>query len=247
MKNIVTIMEVRSARRAFGEETASTLAGAAFTLALLFAMAHFENLGTAQPAVVIEDLRIVSMPLELPPPPPRREEVQPVREEMVPLSGIEIGASDSPVSIAVVPPDLEMMFPRSGMPAARIEVGALHTDFRPRAEIEVSADHIYHDTDVDQRPRAIVRTVPPIPGDVSGSAPVLRVVLLLLIGVNGKAESARVMESSGNPKFDSIVANTVQREWLFSPGIRRGKKVRVLAQQGFRVTYEQGGSPFDLK
>jgi len=246
MKNLVTIMEVRSARRALGEEAASTFAGAAFTLALLFAMAHFENLGTSQPSVEIEDLRIVSMAFEPPPPPPKREEVQPVRDEIVPLSGIEIAASESPVSIAVVPPDLELMFPTSTMPGARIESGALHTEFKPRAEADIDANYVYQDTDVDQRPRALVRTVPPIPPDVASSAPALRVVLLLLIGVNGKAESARVLETSGNAKFDSIVANTVQREWLFSPAIRRGKKVRVLAQQAFRVTYGGGGSPFDL-
>jgi hypothetical protein len=246
MNNIVSIFEVRSARRAAGEETASLLAGAAFTLGLLLAMANVGDLGATQPALEIEDLRIVSMPLEPPPPPPMLEEVRPVPEEMVPFTGIEIGASDSPVSIAVMPQDLEMFFPPTTQFGARIQAGVLHTEFRPKVEADFDANYVYQDTDVDQRPRAVVRTVPPIPPDVANSAPALRVVLLLLIGVNGKAESARVLESSGNAKFDSIVANTVQREWLFSPAIRRGKKVRVLAQQAFRVTYGGGGSPFDL-
>jgi TonB family protein len=92
----------------------------------------------------------------------------------------------------------------------------------------------------------LVRTVPPIPDDVRGGAATLRVKLLLLVSRDGKAESARVLESSGNPAFDAIVARTMQNEWMFSPAIRRGKKVRVLAQQAFRVTFSGGTSPFDV-
>ena len=70
---------------------------------------------------------------------------------------------------------------------------------------------------------------------------------LLLIDVRGRVESARVLQSSGNARFDEIVARTVKDEWLFSPGVRRGKKVRVLAEQGFRITFPGGGSPFSLE
>jgi len=247
MNAMISIFEARGARQEAGEEIVGLLTGAAFTFALFFGMAHFENFGTAAPAAEIEDLRMVSMPFEPPPPPPVIDEPQRAPEEVVPFAGLEIGATDSPVSIAVVPPDLEMMFPTTTMPGAKIEFGLLHTELKPRAEFEFEANHIYHDTDVDQRPRALVRTSPPIPPDVSATAPRLRVVLILLIGTAGRVESARVMETSGNAKFDALVASTVQREWLFSPGIRRGKKVRVLAQQGFRVTFSTGGSPFDLK
>lgn len=246
MNPLISIVETRGAMKAAGDEAAGLLAGAVFTIALLLGMAHFENIGAVEPDAGIEDLRMVAMPFEPPPPPPRLEELQPAPEEAVPFSGLELGASDSPVSIAVVPPDLEMMFPTSTMPAAKIQFGVLHTELKPKAEAGFEINHIFHDTEVDQRPRALVRTMPFIPSEVSASADRLRVVLILLIGTNGKVENARVMEGSGNATFDAIVARTVEREWLFSPAIRRGKKVRVLAQQGFKITFTTGGSPFQL-
>jgi hypothetical protein len=55
-----------------------------------------------------------------------------------------------------------------------------------------------------------------------------------------------VVESSGNAKFDEIFARTVRDQWLFSPAIRRGKKVKCLAQQWFRVNFTSG-SPFEAR
>lgn len=246
MNSLSTFAEVPGARQAAGEEAVGLLIGTGFTFALFLGMAYFENFGAAEPVAEIEDVRMAAMPIE-PPPPPRLEQPAQVPQEVLPLSGLEVGASESPVSIAVVPPDLESLIPaETSPPKARIQFGVLHAEFKPKVSVEVDVRHIYQDTEVDQRPRALVRTVPPIPPDVSGNASTLRVVLLLLIGRDGKPESARVAESSGNPRFDAIVANTVKEEWVFSPGIRRGKKVRVMAQQAFRINFSGGSSPFTL-
>ncbi|HUG09423.1 MAG TPA: TonB family protein [Opitutaceae bacterium] len=245
MTELISIVEVRGARQAAGEESVGLLIGAAFTFTLFFGLAHFENFGTAEPVAEIEELRMVAMPIEPPPPPPKTEEIAPMPEEMLPFSGLEVGATDSPVSVAVVPPDLEMMFPASAIPRARIQFGIVHADLKPRADAEFSVRHVFQVSEVDQRPRSIVRTSPVIPAGVRGNAATLRVGLLLLIDQNGKVESARVTESSGNPQFDSIVADTVIHEWLFTPALRRGKKVRVLAQQPFRVTWSGNKSPFE--
>jgi len=239
--------DVRGARQAAGEETAGLLMGASFTFALFFGMAYFETFRAPKPIAQIEDVRTAAVSLEPPPPPPKFDAPAPVPDEVLPLSGLEIGASDSPVSIAVVPPDLESLIPATTIPLrARIQGSLLQTEFKPKAAVEVDLRHVYQETEVDQKPRALVRTTPLIPAEVQGHAAMLRVVLVLLIGLDGKAESARVMQGSGNPRFDAIVARTVESEWLFSPAVRHGRKVRVLAQQAFRVTFTSGGSPFNM-
>jgi hypothetical protein len=247
MKPLTSFPEARGARQAAGEEFVGLLLGAGFTLALFVGLAHFENFGTAAPVVEIEDLRMTAMPLEPPPPPPQLEESAPVPPEVLPLSGLEVGAADSLVSVAVVPPDLESLIPATASPpTVRIQFAELHSEFKPKVSIETDLRHVYQDSEVDQRPHELVRTVPLITADVRGDAPTLRVGLLLLIGLDGKPESARVVQSSGNPRFDAIVATTVRDEWLFSPALRRGKKVRVLAQQAFRINFTSGGSPLAL-
>ena len=244
--NHLTFMEDgRGALSAAREEAVGLLLGTGFTLALFLGMARFENFSAAEPVAVIEDMRMAALPLEPPPPTPRIEEPVPVAA--LPFAGLEVGATDSPVAIAVVPPDLEALVPAmTNPPGARIQFDVLQTELKPRMELEADNRHIYQDTEVDQKPRAVVRTVPPIPPDVRGDAPTLRVGLVLLIGQNGKPESVRVMESSGNPRFDALVANTMRDEWLFSPAIRRGRKVRVMAQQAFRINFTNGASPFSV-
>jgi len=245
MNQPTSMAEARGAGQAAREEAVALLIGAGFTLALFLGMAHFENFRATAPVFEIEDMRMAALPPEPPPPPPRLQEQEPVPESVLPFAGLEAGASDSPVSIAVVPPDLEALIPATTTPPrGRIQVGVLLTEMKPKVDIEIDARHVYQDTEVDQRPQALVRTVPPIPPDVRGNASTLRVGLLLLIGRDGKPESARVVESSGNPRFDAIVAGTVRDEWLYSPAVRRGKKVRVMAQQAFRVTFSNGTSPF---
>lgn len=247
MSSLISMVETRGWRQAAQDEAVALLIGGVFTLALFVGMAHFENFGAVEPVTEIEDLRLAAIPLEPPPPPPKLERIEEIPEAVLPFSGLEVGASESPVSIAVVPPDLESFIPTSATPPrARIQFGLLHTDFKPKVDIETDPRHIYQDTEVDQRPRGLVRTAPPIPSDVSGRAASMRVGLLLLIGVNGKAESVRVTESSGNPRFDTIVADTVKNEWVFSPAVRRGKKVRVLAQQPFRIVFNSNSSPFSV-
>jgi len=244
---LTSFAEARGTRQALADEAVGLLLGAGFTLVLFLGMARFEHFGSTTPAVEIEDLRLTGIPFEPPPPPPKIEEQPPVAEAALPFAGLEVGASDSPVSIAVVPPDLEALVPTAAnSPRAKIQFGVLHAEFKPKADIEIDPRHVFQNTEVDQRPRALVRTVPTIPEDVRAGAPTLRVKLLLLVGRDGKAESARVLESSGNPGFDAIVARTVQNEWMFSPALRRGQKVRVLAEQAFRVTFSGGRSPFDV-
>ena len=230
----------------FGQETVYWLAGLTFTFALFFAMARFENLGTVRPGADIEEMRVISLPVEPPPPQPQpTETIQ--APDVTPLTGIDAGSSDSPVKIAVVPPDLEALMPNTRMPSAKVEVGRLYTNLKPKADIDGDVRRVYQESEVDQPPRAMIRVGAPVTAGQFGDEKVLRVTLLLVIDVTGHAESVRILKSSGKAGFDEIVARTVKDAWVFSPALRRGKKVRCLAQQAFRMTFAGGGSPFTLE
>ncbi len=220
-----------------GDRAKGWLAGIGFTCALFFGLAHLENFGTRDAPVEFDDLRVVSLPFAPPPPPPPPlEQPAEVSADLPPLAGLEPGASDSPVRIAVVPPDLEALLPPSTIPPrAAVKFGRLHTEMKPRVDIEFEAQHVFQTAEVDQAPRAVVREVPAVPRELFPESRTLRVVLLLVIDQQGRAISARVAETSGQPTFDSIVAQTVIDAWEFSPAIRRGKKVKCLAQQAFRI------------
>lgn len=228
-----------------GEQLLGWIAGLAFTLFLFLGLAHLENVHPAPPGPEIADLRAVSVPLEAPPPPLPPAEQAPPPEPMPALTGIELGASDSPVRIAVVPPDLEALLPSSRQPPrAVIQPGYLHTEFKPRMDTQAELRHIYQISEVDQPPQALVRVAPAVPASLFGDARMLRVMLLVVIDADGSVASVRIGRSSGQPVFDEAAMETVRTQWEFTPAVRRGKKVKCIAQQAFRVNL--GGSPFEL-
>ena len=231
---------------AIREEAAFWGAGLAFTVLLFFALAHFEDVRRPQLTVEIEDLPMVAIPFEPPPPPPKAVDAVRAPQDLMPLAGIDVEASDSPVKVAVVPPDLEALLPSARIPPnALVDLG-FHADFRPNLEAGSDPQRVYQQAEVDQRPHAVVRVAPKVPAELLGAAAMLRVTLLLVIDADGRAVSTQVMKSSGKPAFDRLVAQTVKDQWLFSPAVRRGRKVNCLAEQAVRVELP-GGSPFDTR
>ncbi len=223
------------------------VAGLAFTFLLFFGLSRLESVVPESPAAQIVDLRAVSMPLE--PPPPRTEDAAPEQpaDTTAAIAGLEIGASDSPVHIAVVPPDLEALVPTTHEPVgAVVRLGYLNPTLKPRVEVEADLHRVYQVSEVDRPPHAIVRVAPPGTGRFFNDTHSMRVELMLVIDLNGRVVSARVVESSGKPEFDNLVAQTVRNDWEFSPAIRRGKKVKCLAQQRIRVTVGTG-TPFETQ
>jgi len=230
------------------EDALGWAAGLGFTLLLFFGLARLENVAPDNPVAPIVDLRAVSLPLD-PPPPPRTDPAPPPppTEPIVALTGIELAASDSPVHIAVVPPDLEALVPATREPpGALVGFGYLNTDPRPRPDLDTDIHRIYQVSEVDQRPQALVRVPPPVPAVVFGGKQSLRVDLLVVIDADGHVISARVLQTSGTPAFDRIVAETLRESWEFSPAVRRGKRVKCLAEQLIRVTLG-GGSHFEAQ
>lgn len=242
----VTHLETAERLQGGRDELAGWIGGLAFTFLLFFGMAHVEHAGADPMPAAIEDLRMVSVPLEPPPPPPVHV-AEPAPAGIPPLTGIELGASDSTVRLAVVPPDLERLVPAPALPPrAAVPFARFHTEFKPRIDIEADVRHVYQESEVDKVPVALVRVAPPVANRLFGDARSLRVVLLLLIEPTGRVSSARVAQSSGQPEFDAIVARTVKESWEFTPAIKRGKRVRCLAAQPFRVNLAGGSSPYEL-
>ena len=243
MVESASIPRFRSRTGQLADEGLYLSLGAGLTFVLFMGIAHFEMVKPAEMPVEIEDLRAVAAVSE--PPPPRPDDrSEPI--DVVPLTGIDIGASDSPVKLAVVPPDLSKLMPPADLPPrATIQFGQLMSDLRPKNGNAGEFQHIYQQSEVDQPPLAVVKTVARVSSRVREDVQSLRVTLLLVIDTEGAVTSIRVMRPSGNAKFDAIVLSCVRDEWQFSPAIRKGKKVRCMVQQ--LVWYKwTSGSPFTI-
>ncbi len=228
----------------FLAEAVCLLLGGAFTLALFVGVALFQAVDAPEPEADIAELRTMSLPMDTPP--PRPVETAPAEAAATPFAGLEIGASESPVRIAVVPPDLSQLLPvTTTAPAAKIEPARLHTEFKPKTEISGDFSRIFQQHEVDQRPAVISRPNPHVPSVVRGNAESLRISVLILIETNGTVGSLRVLQASGNKHFDEIILRDIREAWVFSPAMKKGRKVRCLVQQNVRVVW-RGGNPFDV-
>jgi TonB family protein len=213
------------------EEAACLLAGAAVTLGLFLGLAHFQHASPRPPAEEIADLRAVSLPPELPPPPPSTITAGNEAAEPMPLSaGLEASPSESPVHIAVSPLAFDLPSTPATVPP-EMSVTRVYPEFKPGAEVGVSEKHIYMEAEVDQLPRGITRSLQFVPHALRLNLTQIRVVLVMLLEKNGTASSVRIVKSSGNAALDEIAARSVREDWVFSPAIKRGKPVRCYVQQ----------------
>ena len=225
-------------------EFAGALLGAVFTFGLFLGVSHFESKKAPDPQPDFAEMRAVSIPLETPP--PRPTEAPQLANSASPFAGLDIGPSESAVKIAVVPPDLEQFIPApKAAPAAAIPVSQLYTEFKPGLDLSADFSRIFQQSEVDKIPTVLSRPNPNIPSWVRQGASTLRVVMLLLIDRRGAVESVRVIESSGNPRFDDIIVHDAKESWVFTPAIKKGRRVRCLVQQATRVNWTGGGSPFE--
>jgi TonB family protein len=243
MAGTILLPPVESRAANAAAETVSIALGAGFTLVLFLAVAHFSGLDERKEEPDIADMRAVSMPLE--PPPPRPVETPTEPAAVVPFSGLEIAAAESPVRITVVPPDLSALLPpNTTAPAARIDPARLYTEFKPRTEIGGDFSRIFQQYEVDQRPAIVSRPKPNVPGAVRGGAKSLRISVLILVDARGAVGNVRVLQGSGNKYFDEILLRDIREAWVFSPAMKKGHKVRCLVQQNIRVDWT-GNTPFD--
>jgi TonB family protein len=224
------------------DEGLSLLGGAAFTLALFLSVAKFAG-GTSSVQAEPEELRLVSSIEEPPPPEPQLQ--TPTEAVSIPLTGIEIHAvADSAVKVSVVPPDLDKIIPPDDLPPkATIQFDQIITDLKPKSAIG-NLEHIYQQNEVDQAPSAVVKTIAAVPHRVREDVTELKVVLLLIIETDGGVSGIRIFKTSGNAQFDAIVLDCVRDEWVFSPAVKKGRKVRCMVQQ--TVWYKWTESKFTV-
>ena len=244
MAHAIPLPSYRTGLGYLAEEATCLLLGAGLTFGLFFGLARFESTRAATPAEEVEDLRSVA-PMDEPPPPPVAVH-DALPDVAAPLAGIEIARSASPVKLAVVPPDLAQILPASELPPrAAIQFNQLLTDLRPQTGVGGDFQHIYQQSEVDQIPVAVVKTIARVPSRVHDDVTQLRCTLVLVIEATGEISSIKVIRASANPKFDAIVVDCVQNEWQFTPAVRRGRKVRCMVQQ--LVWYKwTSGSKFTL-
>lgn len=238
-------VETERAGRRIAREMLSLLAGAGFTLGLLLFLAHFETHAPVTPGPDMADLRAIALPAEPPPPVPLVHEASAV-PAAAPLAGIEIGASESPVKIAVVPPDLDALLATTETaPAASIPTVAVDARLRPRLDEFSGFDRVFQQSEVDRIPTVLHRPDPVVPPRVRNNASILRVTVLLVVDTIGAVSNVRVLKTSGNPEFDAIIVQSIQDDWAFTPAMKKGRKVKCLLQQTVAVRWT-AGSPFTL-
>jgi TonB family protein len=245
MAHAQQIPQSRTVGQYLGEEAVCLLLGGGLTLFLFLGIARFESVRPVAPPSDIEDLRVVSAITE--PPPPKPEERPETQDSVTPLTGIDIAASESTVKLAVVPPDLDKIIPATELPPrAAVQFNQLLTDMKPRADISGEFSHIYQQSEVDQVPQAVVKTIARVSKRARDDAEQLKVTLLLVIDTTGTVTSIRVLKPSGNVKFDQIVLECVRDEWEFTPAVRKGRKVRCMVQQLIWYKWTEGASRFEI-
>ena len=218
-----------------GQTILCLVLGAAFTLALFLGMAHFGTITATAPPAGIEDLRAVALPFEPPPPRVAPPDSEP-SAEITTVTGFDLSPSDSPVKIAVSPPNLNDLTPKYQVaPPAVIQIGRLYGEFKPKMDLSTDLQHVYQRSEVDTPPLVLFRAVPSIQRRLFQNATVLRLTLLFVVETNGAITNVRISKSSGNPEVDTIVADTVQNDWGFNPATKKGRKVRCLLEQPFRI------------
>ena len=243
MSEAISITRVHAGSERVGDGMLGVVLGLGFTFLLFFAIARFEDTSSVSPPAEIEDLRAMSIPLDAPPARPV-EQVQASAPPM-PLSGIEIAATDSPVKITVMEPDLMALMPDVQVaPSATIQQENLYSSLKPQIDSGLGDfDRVFQQYEVDEKPTVLARPNPHVPKFVRGKAKMLRMSMLIVVDTRGGVDSVRVLDSSGNPEFDAILVRDVRESWMFKPASKKGRRVKCLLQQTVRVTWE-AGSPF---
>lgn len=216
--------------------------GAGFTLGIFLSIAHFLRAQESAAGTLVppDDLAMVSLALPPPPPPPQAEKSPVDTPEFTDALALGLAEepSSSPVTISPSPPSPDELLPMTQMPV-RVVSGTinLESSIKPTLNFTLDQNHVYQRSEVDQPPVVLSRSDPPVPKSLLGDGQRRSVVILFVVDTRGAVGNVRVLRSSNNAEFDSIIAESVC-EWRFSPAIRKGKSVRCMIQQ--QITVEMG-------
>lgn len=225
---------------------AGLLLGVGFTAMLFLGLAHIEHPTTGEPAQVFSDLQATAIPMEPPPPPPPTPGPAVPDAPAAPLTvglGVQTGDIGAPVKVTVSPREVSQLLPaRAITPSMKALTQARYSELRPKMDLVGDFQRIYQMGDVDERPQVLIEAKPYIPPVVRMGAKELQVTLLFVVDTTGAVASVRILRPSSNKYFDEIVANCVHQQWVFSPAVKRGRKVKCMVQRAVIVRWTM--SPF---
>jgi len=225
-----------------GRSVLSLFLGGAFTLGLFWSIAHYETAAPESPPAELDDLRISVLPVQPPPLPAAAPAA--TTPEVTPMAGFDYAPSESAVKLAVSPPSAENLLPEelSKAPSPGASFDLRPTDFRPKMDFSSDPQHIFEKSEVDEIPRVLDRGYPRVSSRVRNNADQLQVKLLCVVETSGVVTHVQLVGSSGNARFDDVMVDYLQG-WVFSPGMKHGKKVRTKLMQPITVKWG-AGSPF---
>jgi protein TonB len=221
------------------------LGGLACAGLILVVLAFLRAPRETGPAAEVYTARLVTLPFDEPPPPPREQAPQepgpivgPMRLEITPeaASAVHLKVPDFPLADAEMPPP-----PARAVVAARFDPAK--SIARPVAVDDLPDRRIFSREEVDQRPMVVYRVKPKLSEKKVKAMATPRVVLLLVVETDGSVGDVRLMHSSGEEDFDQTNMEAV-REWQFSPAILKGRKVRCWVEQMVTVKVSDA-SPFE--
>ncbi len=228
----------RTTRSEFAAHAASLAAGLAASAVILVALSLVQKRSAGAPAPAIEDLHEVALAVETPPPAAPAEETPP--EAGSSFLQLEPERTGSSVKLPAMPLQAEVVPVPTGMiqldlSAAVFKPGNISPEFEDR--------HVFRRDEVDQPCRPVLRVHPLVARFMLQGARRIQGVFILIVNRDGSVDSIRQAKTSGSELFDRACA-TALRQWKFSPGIRRGKPVRQLAEQAMAFELTEG-SPFE--
>jgi periplasmic protein TonB len=244
-RNLPTEMSVSLFPVSASLQVVQTLGGLACAGLILVVLAFLRAPREPAPATGIYTARLVTLPFDEPPPPPREQAppvpgpiVGPMRLEIAPesASAVHLQVPENPLLDTDMQPP-----PARAVVAARFEIPNSIT--RPVDTEELAARRVFSGNEVDQRPMVVYRVTPKLSGQSVAKMATPSVELLLVVNTDGSVSDVRVMRGSGDEDFDQTMIEAIS-EWRFSPAILKGRKVRCWVDQLVTVKLS-GGSPFE--
>lgn len=229
-----------------GRAVASVAGSLVLAGGLFFGLAKTHESAPPDAPPGFDDLEAAVAPVDLPPPPPRRELTAPVpigTPFHFPLESVQDAAVRIQVEPAPVRPiDVSAPLARPGI-SARFNLAA--ASLVPRETVTADVDRIYDRSEVDQRPVVVYRKKPNVTRDHLARVPNRRVMLMFVVNKNGQVENVHLLQSSQDVAYDELLLEAIA-DWEFKPAIRKGKTVRSWVQLPVTVRY-QAGTPFEAR
>jgi protein TonB len=98
------------------------------------------------------------------------------------------------------------------------------------------AENAFNLAEIDQKPRAILQTMPLYPAEMRGKKVESAVTVIFVVDAAGRVNSPKV-EKSSHPAFDRPALEAV-RQWKFEPAVRAGQ--RVACKMRAPIRFRQG-------